>query len=218
MYVESEDFRNLWQLAHQWAGYSPDKTDASNLPSQVELNLKRFASAIIRGALQAQTKKIPILFDDSFFDFLFNTRHFFRLRKCSLGKAFNKKYLESILVRRFSFLEWCEKEKYPTPEFWILTQVTENHKVNNRPKNESEDKAVCRAIAKVYWDIDPNIHPKHMSTCGAIRKLGNGDKYLDDATIKDWIADLDPLQKERKTGRPREINYKIDLETGVLLE
>ena len=216
MYIESEDFRNLWLLAHQWAGYNPDKTDSHNLPSQVQLNLKRLASAVMRRALLARTKKLVIFIDDSLLDMLLSCRHLYRLFICRSGKVFNKEYLESVYVSRYDFLDWCEKEKFPNSEFWVLTQVTENYKASNRPKNEAEDKAVCRAIAKVYWDIDPKIHPAHMSESRAIKKLGNGDQYTDDATIKDWIADLDPLKKERKTGRPRNIKYKIDLETGAL--
>lgn len=219
MYIESEDFRNLWLLAHQWAGYNPDKTDVNNLPSQAELNLKRLASAILRRELPLRNKKGRLIFVDlSFLDLLFNCRHVIRLLKCKSGKEFNKGYLDSLFVSRYDFLRWCEKDKYPNSEFWVLTQVNENHKVSNRPKNEAEDKAVCRAIAKVYWDIDPNIHPAHLAECKAIKKIGNGDQYTDDATIKDWIADLDPLKKERKTGRPRKLSYKINLETGALLD
>ncbi len=130
---------------------------------------------------------------------------------------FDKKYLESVFVSRHDFLEWCEKEKYPISDFWILTQVTESQIVSNRPKNEAEDKAICRAIAKVYWDIDEEIHPTHMVRSKAIRIYGNGKQYKEEKTIKSWIADLDPQQKTRNTGRPLDINYKIDLETGALL-
>ena len=219
MYIESEDFRTLWVLAHQWAGYPPDKTDVNNLPSKAELNLKRLSSAILRRELNVRNKKGRRIFVDySFLDLLFNIKHLIKLLKCMSGKELNKGYLDSLFVSRYDFISWCEKEKYPNSEFWVLTQVSESYKVSNRPKNEAEDKAVCRAIAKVYWDIDPNIHPAHMSESRAIKKLGNGDQYTDDATIKDWIADLDPMRKERKTGRPRDIKYKIDLKTGVLLD
>lgn len=217
MYIESEDFRNLWCLAHQWAGHDPDKTDVNKLPSQVELNLKRLASAVLRRALKARTVKLAIFVDHSLLDLLFNYKHIFKLLKCRSGKTFDKSYLESIFVRRHHFLQWCEKEKYPNSDFWILTQVTESHIVSNRPKSESEDKAICRAIAKVYWDIDQEIHPTHMVRSKAIRIYGNGNLYKDEKTIKSWIADLDPLQKTRKTGRPEDKVYKVDLETGGLI-
>lgn len=215
MYVESEDFRNLWQLAHQWAGANPEKTDANNLPKQVELNLKRLADAILKRSLAVRTKNLAIFIDDSVLDYLFNIRHFFKLLRCRSGKSLNKEYLESLYVRRPNFLEWCENEKYPNSEFWILTQVMESYKVSNRPKNETEDKAVCRAIAMTYWDIDSNIHPAHMADSRAIKKYGNGNQY-EISTIKGWISDLDPLIKERNPGRPKEITYKINLETGTL--
>lgn len=150
--------------------------------------------------------------DDSVLDFLFSFKHFYKLLRCRSGKRIDKEYLESVYVMRPNFLEWCEKEKYPNAEFWILTQVTESHIVSNRPKNESEDKAICRAIAKVYWDIDQEIHPIHMVRSKAICIYGNGNLYKDEKTIKSWIAGLDPQQKTRKTGRPEDKIYKIDLE------
>jgi len=215
MYIESEDYRDLWQLAHEWAGYNPEKTDPGNLPKQVELNLKRLSAAIINRSLAVRTKNVAIFIDDSVLEYLLNIRHFFKLLKCRSGKSINKDYLESIYVRRPNFLDWCEKEKYPNSDFWVLTQVIESYKVSNRPKNEIEDKAVCRALAKAYWDIDPNIHPAHMADSRAIKIYANGNQY-DISTIKEWIADIDPLIKERKTGRPRHVVYKIDLETGTL--
>lgn len=216
MYVESEDFQSVWQLAHRWAGQNPSKTDIDKLPETVKLNLKRLSSAIMARSLPARTKNFAIFIDDSIFDYLFNGKHFYRLLKCKSGKVINKNYLESLYIKRSNFLEWCEKEKYPNSDFWILTQVTESHIASNRPKNEIEDKAICRAIAKVYWDIDSNIHPAHMADSKAIKKYGNGDHY-EISTIKGWISDLDPLIKERNTGRPKEITYKIKLETGALL-
>lgn len=218
MYVESEDFRSVWALAHEWAGYHSDKSEPENLPVQVKLNLQRLATSILNSSLRSQTKKVIIFADDSLFTILFDAKHFFKLLYCKWGKSFNKNYLQTIYVKRPHFLEWCEKEKLPYTDFWILTQVTDNQKVNNRPKNEIEDKAVCRAIAKVYWDIDPNIHPSHMVNSKAIRLLGNGNQYKDDKTIKTWIADLDPQKDTRKTGRPEAKIYKINLETGGLPE
>ena len=216
MYSESEDFRNVWELAHEWAGYHHEKTQLNNLPAQAKLNLQRLASAILSHSLRAQTKRAALFTDESIFTLLFEAKHFFKLLYCKWGKSFNKEYLQTIYVRRPSFLEWCEKEKLPYTDFWILTQVIENQKVSNRPKNEAEDKAVCRAIAKLYWDIDSTIHPSHMVKSKAIRIYGNGKQYKDDKTIKAWIADLDPQQKTRKSGRPEETPYKIDLETGGL--
>jgi hypothetical protein len=216
MYSESEDFRNVWSLAHDWAGFDADKTDVNHLPKHVYLNLQRLSAAILNRSLKAQTKKVQIFIDDSVFTLIFfDLKTFIKLLLCKWGHSIDNNYLASIYVKRVHFIEWCEKERLPYNDFWILTQVTANYKINNRPKNELEDKAVCRAIAMTYWDIDPNIHPAHMATAKAIRKYGNGDQY-EINTIKEWISDLDPQLKQRKTGRPKEISYKIKLETGTL--
>lgn len=45
MYIESEDYKNIWELAHQWAGQDQQKTDINHLPKHVDLNLRRLAAA-----------------------------------------------------------------------------------------------------------------------------------------------------------------------------
>jgi hypothetical protein len=215
MYIETEDFRNVWVLAHQWAGQNSNKLNPHDLHEQVKVNMMRIASAILRKQLKAQNKYVPILDNDSIFEIIFFFKHFYRMYKCRSGKYFDKAYFETIYIRRYHFIAWCEKEKYPDPEFWQINTDIYSNKSTNRPKNEAEDKAVCRAIAKVYWDIDPNIHPAHMAESKSIAKYGNGNLYEID-TIKDWISDLDPLIKERKTGRPPKIDYVIDLKSGAL--
>ncbi len=216
MYIESEDYKNIWELAHQWAGEDQQKTDINHLPNHVDLNLRRLAAAILSRDLKARTKSVAVFVDESLIDFLFSAGHVYKLWKSKTGSSFNKEYLQSLFIKRPDFLAWIEQEKLPPTDFWILTQVIANHKVSNRPKNEAEDKAVCRAIAKTYWDIDENIHPAHMAECKAIKKYGNGAHY-EINTIKEWISDLDPLAKIRKTGRPKQIVYKVNLETGSLL-
>jgi hypothetical protein len=66
--------------------------------------------------------------------------------------------------------------------------------------------------------MDPNIHPAHMAQARAIRLYGNGKLYKDENTVKGWISDVDPRKGQRKTGRPENIPYRIDLETGGLAE
>lgn len=211
MYSESEDFRSVWNLAHDWAGFDPNKTDVKNLPKPVYLNLQRMSAAIQCRALPAQTKKLLIFIDDSLMTYLlFDLKHFIKLLLCKWGRSIDANYLKSIYVKRIHFIEWCEKERLPYSGFWVLTQVESPHKVTYRPKNETEDKAVCRAIAQTLWEIDPDIHPSDLSKSKAIQKYANGRLYKKE-TIKEWIADLDPLSKHRNPGRPPKIEYKIDI-------
>lgn len=210
MYSESEDFRSLWNLAHDWAGFDANKSDSENLPKQVYLNLQRLSSAILGRKLPAQTKKLQILIDDSIMTHLFDAKHFIKLLFCKWGRSLDVEYLKSIYIRRINFIEWCESERLPYSGFWVLTQVESPHKVNFRPKDENEDKAVCRAIALTLWEIDPNIHPSHLALSKAIQTYANGKLYNLE-TIKEWITDLDPQSKHRKTGRPPKVEYKIDL-------
>jgi hypothetical protein len=76
--------------------------------------------------------------------------------------------------------------------------------------------ATWRAYAQVLWLIDPRIHPSHIAKSTALRKIENVRGHNPD-TVRDWIADLDPLKIDRE-GRPPSIEYYIDLETGGLNE
>lgn len=212
MYLQSEDYKSLWKLAHDLANSAESKS-VEQLPAQVKQNLRRLALGATSSSLKVRTKNIALFIDDSFLDILFSCKHFFKLYRCRKWDYFDKDYLSSLYVRRPDFFNWCIDEKLPAPDFWVLSDQIHS---NNRPKNEAEDKAVCRAIAKVYWDIDPNIHPSHMAKSKAIQKFGNGKQYTDETTVKNWIADLDPQLNHRKTGRPKDIIYKINLETGAL--
>jgi hypothetical protein len=131
-------------------------------------------------------------------------------------------YLSKLYCERAEVLAWCEKELLTPPSFWAKNMAKEplskRPPLEDRLRNEELDRLVCQAIARVYWDIDPNIHPAHMGMAKAIKLYGNGKLYKDQNTIKSWIAEVDPRKGERKTGRPENIPYRIDLETGQLAE
>lgn len=96
MYSESEDFRTVWGLAHEWAGYHPEKSEHGKLSDQVKLNLQRLASAILSRSIRAQTKRAAIITDESILTYLFEAKHFYKLLNCKWGKSYDKNYLEML--------------------------------------------------------------------------------------------------------------------------
>lgn len=140
--------------------------------------------------------------------------------RCLFDDEIDRSVLDDTYVRRTELLTLCEKEDLEPPECWVPKKrdLPSNSKasVSHRPKDEVIDRLVCQAIAKTYWDIDPQIHPAHMAKARAIKLYANGKHYKDENTIKGWIAEVDPLKDQRKIGRPKETAYLIDLETGVL--
>lgn len=51
-----------------------------------------------------------------------------------------------------------------------------------------------------------------MAKAKAIKCYGNGKFYKDPDTIKKWIVEVDPLKDQRKSGRPVDVPYLIDLD------
>lgn len=144
------------------------------------------------------------------------------LWRCRTTGELDKPLLSALYVERSEVLAWCETLQVAAPAFWSRTPqkeiLTKRVPLENRSKDESTDRLVCQAIARIYWEIDPNIHPAHLASSRAIKLYGNGKFYSDESTVKNWINDVDPRKGQRKTGRPEKIPYRIDLETGRLEE
>lgn len=220
MFLESKDFLSIWDIAHRWAGFDPDATDPNHLPEEVAFWMHRVVLAYFSKDLVVRRKSGYRVPDEPEFVFVFNVNIWgTRLWKCLTKDVFDKKLLSSLYVMRGQVIRWCEKERYPLPTFWIEerppAEPATKPTINNRRKDETIDRLTCQAIARTYWDIDPQIHPAHLAKAKAILLYGNGKHYAED-TIKGWIAEIDPLKDQRKTGRPRDIPYAIDLETGAL--
>ncbi|MFT5719284.1 MAG: hypothetical protein ACI9T7_003497 [Oleiphilaceae bacterium] len=68
MYIESEDCKSVWELAHQWAGEDAQKTNINHLQKHVDLNLMGLAASVSSRALKARTKSLVVFVNFSFLD------------------------------------------------------------------------------------------------------------------------------------------------------
>ena len=226
MYLDSKDFQTVWRLAHNWVGADPDKSDPNALSTELKEAIHRLMSAAISRAITIRTRRMKFFMDETFLSIIFEFHHYKKFWKCLNGDEFNKAYLDSIYVKRGDVLRWCQNEFHEPPPVWRLADLEKQHqqepatKTNaiNRPKDEETDRQLCKAIAATLWSLDPNIHPTHMARSKVIQQYGQGRFYKDLNTIKKWIAEVDPLKDQRKSGRPPDIKYKTDLEMDSLLE
>lgn len=225
MYLDSDDYQTVWQLAHNWVGAAPDKNYTDELPTELKEAIHRLMHASLNQAISIRTRNRGFFLDESFLSFIFDFHHTSRFLKCLRKDVFDKAYLDSIYVKRGDVLRWCQNEFLTPPPLWSeqkanapgeFTNIANKFVLENRIRDDRIDKLVCQSIARTVWQIDSNIHPSHMAKSKFIQLYGNGKLYTDEDTVKNWIAEVDPQKSERKTGRPPKIDYLIDLQTGDL--
>lgn len=218
--LHPNDFRSVWELSHLWVGSDPNQTDSEHLPDEVVDKLQKLIWGHLGGRLPLRKSawwRVPN--EDIYFVFFNLNRVRVRLRKMIAENMFVKNELEKLFIKRSHFIKWCQEEYVMPPKFWapapsISEVVTNPSQALGKHRNEEVDRQLCQAIARTLWDFDPQIHPAHMVKHKAIQKYGNAAIYKDPETIRNWIAEVDPLRKERKTGRPPDVRYLLDMENG----
>ena len=221
--LHDSDFKSIWDLAHIWEGYDPAKTDPTNLPGPVADKIMKIIWGYIRKKLVIRRRAGGLVPNEAFFLFFIDVNRWrVRLMKIAQTQKFDREYLSSLFLMRSQVLKWCTEEYIDPPEIWKPAGIQGHAPLgvaaaaSARHKEEELHKQLCQAIARTLWDIDPRIPPAHLAKQRAVRLYGNGQLYKDEETVRDWIAEVDPRRKERKTGRPPTIEYRIDLETGGL--
>ncbi|MBS1227851.1 MAG: hypothetical protein H6R17_1128 [Proteobacteria bacterium] len=219
MFPRSE-FRSIWEVAHNWSGQDPSCSSGESLSEDVREHILKMVWAYLRKlvslreAKRGRSWRIPDEDLYLFVIFMNINRTRVKLLRSIQSSKFDKALYDGIYVMRADILKWCHAEYLEPPPMWqkeVVTTDTSNKKPNGRHYDEDLDKNRCQAIAMTLWDLEPKIHPAHMARSYAIRKFGNGDNYKDEDTVKNWIAEVDPIRGSRKAGRPPEPNYKIDL-------
>jgi len=214
--LNQKDFKSIWEIAHLWEGLDPAVADSETpLPEEVIDKTQKLIWGFLRKQFHLRTPSGRKVFQDVELFLFFNvSRTRVRLIKYLEQRVYPKSELDQLFIFRSEFLKWCEDEYLDPPAFWqpsLKGRLLEKKSAIGRHANEEIDKQLCAAIAQTLWSIDPNIHPAHMAKSWYIQKLGNGAQYKDEETVKGWIAPYDPLRGQRKSGRPPNEEYKIDL-------
>lgn len=220
MILEGIEFDTIWRVAHKWANQDPNANNIESLHPLVNERLQRIVrAAVFRKISLRNSNNMPVLDFWIVINMILERKLFWGLRACYFYQKFDKTLLDSVYVSRAEVLRWCESEYLSPPQFWLednlISKIPEKSKDSPASKRDKAE-AAWRAYAQALWMIDQRIHPRHIADSIAFRKLENVKDYKPD-TVRDWIADLDPLKADRD-GRPPEIEYYIDLETGGLNE
>jgi hypothetical protein len=221
LFLIGKDYLSIWEVSHRWLDIDPNSTDESDLPEELQYLIQKIVEGYWNSHLRLRRKNGRRIPRESLMIFFWNFNFWQKaLERCLFDNEYKKSNLDNFLVNRSELFRLCENEDLDPPEFWKRKKTSDIEDarpiVTHRPKNEAHDRLVCQAIARTYWDIDPQIHPAHMAKSRAIMLYANGKIYKDENTIKNWIAEVDPLKNQRKIGRPKDVDYLIDLENGVL--
>lgn len=222
-FLLDEDFETLWSVSFRWCNREAPLIESTGIPDDVKQTLYRLIRGFFDKGLNLRLPRGRQVPREPMFLFI-KDRNPWRnmLWRCLAKGQFNVPYLSKLYVKRSEVVAWCQAEQIAPPAFWVKSSTKEAEPkrlpLENRRRDEDIDRLVCQAIARVYWDADPNIHPAHMASARAVALYGNGKLYRDENTVKAWIAEVDPRKGDRKTGRPEKIPYGINLETGTFAE
>ena len=223
MYLDDNpDYKTVWQLAHLWADLDSESTDTKAIPPALREHIIRLVIAIRNRVITARTRDGVIFADNSIINFFDDIPHYIKTRICLLWGIFDKSYLDSLYVKREEVIDLCIKSYCDFPPCWTpkrlpYESIAAKEPKNYRPASENEDRIRCQAIASALWELDPAIHPVHLTQSTIMQRFGNGRNY-DEETVKDWIKSVDPQQKKRKKGAPPKVQYKIELIKDPQLE
>lgn len=102
MLVEnSPDFKTVWQLAHDWIGADPDKTDPNAISPELRTAIHRLMHAMSGREISARWKGWRIFIDDSFISSVFDFFHY--LRVTTRPQKYFKKHLTGFWTREIQF-------------------------------------------------------------------------------------------------------------------
>lgn len=198
MYLDSKDYHTVWQLAHNWVGADPEKSDPHQLSDELKHSIHRFMSAAINRAIPSRTRRFQLFMDDSFLSLLFDFRHFKKFSNCLRNDEFDKAYLSSIYLKRGDVLRWCQSEFLSPPPVWQVDEVAAN-KANEQIEDSDDDKdnwydktserrkqrITCLEIAKQLWKENPELSYKEVHSHPVMTRYGYGKSFSFD-TFKKW--------------------------------
>lgn len=169
MYLGIDDYRTVWQLAHNWAGQDSQNSTSSDPSPEVKEAIYRILVAIGNRLISVRTSDFVIFKDDSFLNFLFEIRHYLKFDACKRKGKFDKEYLDSLYVWRPEVIRWCQNDLLPIPPCWqpkIETGATTHTEsmpevdvqaviaTEKETTNGISKSAVINSFHDIYYDCD----------------------------------------------------------------
>lgn len=144
MFLDGEDFKSVWQLAHNWTGEDPNKTDVKEVSPKLKTAIHRLMHAMVNHEISARSRRGRIFEDDSFLTFVFDSLHYWEFYQCLRRNNFNKSYLDNLYVKRYEVISWCKNVAFlDPPSCWVpisssdkrITNSNNNNSITTKEKN-----------------------------------------------------------------------------------
>lgn len=179
--------------------------------------------AILQGQLQCDTLSLNKWSEDDDVEMkpLFIRHHLPKVEACIEGIRFDRTLLRWARIERWAFMDWCERQGIPLPEFWFppgwnldcrwpeedqegiaADQVSESVEPVPSERPDQRRKIACQEIAKAIWKEHPKTTISAMATDPIVRKYGGGIYQAED-TVRRWLSAVAPIEVKEKRGRPR---------------
>lgn len=132
MFLDSDDFKSVWELAHNWIGEDTTKTESESISADLKVAIHRLLHAIANHEISARTRNHLILEDNSFWTFILDSRHLLKFFWCLKRNKFDEYYLNSLYVKRYEVINWCRNVAFlDLPPCWVSINATSNQAVKN---------------------------------------------------------------------------------------
>lgn len=224
-------YLSIWEIAHRWRNFNPDKTDPTDLP----LNVQDTIRYICRGALDGRVALFHLVVmspdgenDGSHFRSEIRSCHVSEIPselENALYRKYDKTALNAYFIEAENLFSYCLYEQGETlsngiptldfPECWsqylskfaaVSCELDDSElpkEVNLQALRPSQiDKLICQAIARTLWDEYPQMTIVAMTEHKAIQEYGGGKLYTGKNTLRDWLSEVAP-EGVKKPGRPK---------------
>jgi hypothetical protein len=190
MHTENNpDFETVWQLAHNWIGAEPDKTDTNKISPELRIAIHRLMHAMACREISARWKGYRIFLNDSFFSGIFDFLHYLKFFQCLRNNKFSKTYLNNLCVKRNEVINWCNNVVFlDPPPCWKSNNLlsTENSYIEledndigwyDRLTELRRRKVICIGLAEQLWQKYPDMTYKEMHEHEIMKGLGYSSKF-----------------------------------------
>lgn len=215
MYLNTNDYQTVWQLAHGLAGEDCNASDPEKLTPEVQEAIYRILIAIKKKLISVRTTSRAIFLDDGFFDILYDIRHLLKFNACLTKSVFNKSYLDSLYVWRPEVLSWCESHRLSIPPIWRLEEIRPELTPANEVAEDDEEtgwyesltakrkgRVACLEMAKILWKINPKWMYEEVYRHPIMIQYGTPQVFTLKA-FKRWASEFAP-EAVKTGGRPKD--------------
>jgi len=164
MFLNGRDFKTIWQLAHDWVGADPDKTDTNAVSPELQEVIHRLMLASFNEEISIRTEECLIFDKGYYINTIFNNFHFRKFKQYLKNDKFDKDYLDSLYIKRNEVLNWCAEIIYHDPppcwasKYLSNEQVTHEDANNHQAREEKDDTFQQREAA--YKRHEPRVRLK----------------------------------------------------------